>query len=132
MSSELFSERRLRTPEVELNYAEGPRNGPAFVVLHGGAGRWQYGERLLEALYQKYIAQGRIGGQVVLQHCTPEEQREIARLLGCSIGNSKSQLHKARNRLRHLMRKVKYSAAPTTKGGNGRPTSLTFDPLVVS
>jgi pimeloyl-ACP methyl ester carboxylesterase len=50
MSSELFSERRFRTPEVVLNYAEGPRNGPAFVVLHGGAGRWQYSERLLEAL----------------------------------------------------------------------------------
>jgi RNA polymerase sigma-70 factor, ECF subfamily len=60
------------------------------------------------------------------------EHNEIARLLGCSIGNSKSQLHKARKRLRHLLRKVKYGAARTTKGGNGRPASLTFDPLVIS
>jgi RNA polymerase sigma-70 factor (ECF subfamily) len=29
---------------------------------------------------------------------------EIAKILGCSIGNSKSQLHKARVRLRQLLR----------------------------
>lgn len=38
--------------------------------------------RLTEALYKKYIEYGRIGGQVVLQQCTSEEQREIARFLG--------------------------------------------------
>jgi RNA polymerase sigma-70 factor, ECF subfamily len=32
------------------------------------------------------------------------EHQEIARLIGCSIGNSKSQLHKARLRLRQLLR----------------------------
>ena len=31
------------------------------------------------------------------------EHREIAKFLGCSIGNSKSQLHKARQRMRELM-----------------------------
>jgi RNA polymerase sigma-70 factor (ECF subfamily) len=31
------------------------------------------------------------------------EHNEIARILGCSIGNSKSQLHKARMRLRDLV-----------------------------
>ena len=31
------------------------------------------------------------------------EHNEIAKLLGCSIGNSKSQLHKARMRLRDLV-----------------------------
>jgi RNA polymerase sigma-70 factor (ECF subfamily) len=38
------------------------------------------------------------------------EHNEIARLLGCSIGNSKSQLHKARVLLRRLLQ----------KGGRGR------------
>ena len=33
------------------------------------------------------------------------EHNEIARILGCSIGNSKSQLHKARASLRRLLRK---------------------------
>jgi uncharacterized protein (TIGR02679 family) len=37
--------------------------------------------RLLEAIYEKYIAQGRIAGQVVLHACTVEERREIARFL---------------------------------------------------
>jgi pimeloyl-ACP methyl ester carboxylesterase len=38
------------TGEVAINYAEGPRRGAAFVVLHGGAGRWQYGFELIEEL----------------------------------------------------------------------------------
>lgn len=37
--------------------------------------------RLLDALYEKYIAQGRVGGQVTLRGCTVEEKREIARFL---------------------------------------------------
>jgi len=35
------------------------------------------------------------------------EHNEIAQIFGCSIGNSKSQLHKARKRLRELLRRVK-------------------------
>ena len=36
--------------------------------------------------------------------------REIADLLGCSVGNAKSQLHKARTRLRQLLRREVGSA----------------------
>jgi RNA polymerase sigma-70 factor (ECF subfamily) len=36
------------------------------------------------------------------------EHKEVARILGCSVGNSKSQLHKARKRLRELLSKVEY------------------------
>ena len=32
------------------------------------------------------------------------EHNEIAKILGCSVGNSKSQLHKARKRLREVLR----------------------------
>jgi RNA polymerase sigma-70 factor (ECF subfamily) len=35
------------------------------------------------------------------------EHNEIAEIFGCSIGNSKSQVHKARKRLRELLRRVK-------------------------
>ena len=40
----------FETGEVAINYAEGPRQGSVFVVLHGGAARWQYGRELIEAL----------------------------------------------------------------------------------
>jgi pimeloyl-ACP methyl ester carboxylesterase len=43
-------ERRFSTGAVEINFAEGPDNGPPFVLLHGGAGRWQGGEALLHLL----------------------------------------------------------------------------------
>ncbi len=39
------------------------------------------------------------------------EHNEIATMLGCSVGNSKSQLHKARKRLRELLNEVRHYAA---------------------
>ena len=39
------------------------------------------------------------------------EHNEIASMLGCSVGNSKSQLHKARKRLRELLHKVRHYAS---------------------
>jgi RNA polymerase sigma-70 factor (ECF subfamily) len=39
------------------------------------------------------------------------EHNEIANILGCSVGNSKSQLHKARKRLRELLHKVRHYAS---------------------
>jgi RNA polymerase sigma-70 factor (ECF subfamily) len=38
------------------------------------------------------------------------EHHEIAEILGCSIGNSKSQLHKARMQLRNLLQAAPSSA----------------------
>jgi RNA polymerase sigma-70 factor (ECF subfamily) len=43
------------------------------------------------------------------------EHNEIARILGCSVGNSKSQLHKARMRLRELLPQALGNRAGTTK-----------------
>jgi RNA polymerase sigma-70 factor (ECF subfamily) len=40
----------------------------------------------------------------VLHDVVGREHEEIARLLGCSVGTSKSQLHKARMKLRTLLR----------------------------
>src|SRR5216110_289520 len=41
--------------------------------------------RLLEALYQKYITLGRIGGQVILKDTSFEERREIASFLNKAL-----------------------------------------------
>jgi pimeloyl-ACP methyl ester carboxylesterase len=40
----------FETDEVTLNYAEGQPHGPPFVVLHGGAARWQHGFRFVELM----------------------------------------------------------------------------------
>jgi RNA polymerase sigma-70 factor, ECF subfamily len=42
------------------------------------------------------------------------EHNEIASILGCSVGNSKSQLHKARKRLRELLHKVRHYASQSS------------------
>lgn len=44
------------------------------------------------------------------------EHNEIATMLGCSVGNSKSQLHKARKRLRELLHEVRHYAAHRLPG----------------
>lgn len=45
----------------------------------------------------------------VLHDIEGHEHEEIARMLGCSVGTSKSQLHKARMKLRGLLRQQKRS-----------------------
>jgi RNA polymerase sigma-70 factor (ECF subfamily) len=45
----------------------------------------------------------------ILHDVEGHEHEEIARLLGCSVGTSKSQLHKARMKLRGLLRQQKHS-----------------------
>ena len=44
------------------------------------------------------------------------EHREVAQICGYSAGNSKSQLHKARQRLRTLLRETKYSTMAESRG----------------
>jgi RNA polymerase sigma-70 factor (ECF subfamily) len=46
----------------------------------------------------------------VLHDVEGHEHEEIARLLGCSVGTSKSQLHKARMKLRGLLKKTRLRA----------------------
>lgn len=58
--------------------------------------------RAMEELPQGYR-------QILLLHeVTGYDHREIAGLLGCSIGNSKSQLHRAKARMRDLLRAPAY------------------------
>jgi pimeloyl-ACP methyl ester carboxylesterase len=69
-------EARFNTGQVEINYAEGPPNGRPFVVLHGGAARWQHGEELVRTLssdwhvfapdFRGHGRSGRVAGAYIL------------------------------------------------------------------
>src|SRR6266568_5637966 len=48
------------------------------------------------------------------------EHQEIAELLDCSVGNSKSQLHKAKLRIRELLVREQETRATNPAGGLGR------------
>ncbi len=43
----MFHEKSFYTGTINLNYAEGPDNGPPLVWLHGGSGRWQMYKNVL-------------------------------------------------------------------------------------
>ena len=52
------------------------------------------------------------------------EHNEIAEILACSVGNSKSQVHKARKRLREVLRKVDRHNARTGNLTRQRPLAI--------
>lgn len=47
-------EQRFDTGELELNYAEGPANGPPLVLLHGGGGSWRSLDPIIPALSARW------------------------------------------------------------------------------
>jgi RNA polymerase sigma-70 factor, ECF subfamily len=83
---------------LEPQQEDGPRKdiGTRDNVLAGSIDRVNL-ERCIESLPPGY----RI--IFVLHDVEGYEHNEIAGMLGCSVGNSKSQLHKARMRLRELL-----------------------------
>lgn len=56
------------------------------------------------------------------------EHQEIAGMMGCSVGNSKSQLHKARMKLRDLLQKKR---PPANEGGNNEVPNVLEEPRAV-
>ena len=97
--------RKKGLPQVSLEQTLEPQHegeapkefGARDDVLHGSIDRITL-ESALEGLPPGY----RI--IFVLHDIEGYEHNEIAEMLGCSIGNSKSQLHKARMKLRTLLR----------------------------
>jgi RNA polymerase sigma-70 factor, ECF subfamily len=65
-------------------------------------------ERALDQLPQGYKA------MFILHDVEGYEHTEIAKLMGCSVGNSKSQLHKARLRIRKLLQHPSRGPQPDT------------------
>ena len=97
--------RRKSLPETPLeeftepNQEDGPKReiGTRDQALAGSIDRVNL-ERAIERLPPGYRT------IFVLHDMEGYEHNEIAAMMGCSIGNSKSQLHKARMKLRDLLR----------------------------
>ena len=110
----LMQLRKKGLPQVSLEETlepqqeDGPRRdiGARDNVLAGSIDRVNL-ERAIETLPPGY----RI--IFVLHDVEGYEHNEIAEMMGCSIGNSKSQLHKARMKLRDLLKR-----RPTEKAAN--------------
>ena len=101
----LMKLRKKRMPETSLEETTepdeesgGPRRdfGAPDLQLSGSVDRVNL-QRAVEQLPPGYRA------IFVLHDVQGYEHNEIAEIMGCSIGNSKSQLHKARMRLRELL-----------------------------
>jgi RNA polymerase sigma-70 factor, ECF subfamily len=56
----------------------------------------------------------------VLHDVEGYEHNEIAQIMNCSVGNSKSQLHKARLKLREALRQERFAAEAHTATDKGR------------
>jgi RNA polymerase sigma-70 factor (ECF subfamily) len=100
----LMQLRKKSLPVVSLeDSAEGEEDAPkrdfgaADAELEGSIDRMRL-ENAIAALPPGYRT------IFVLHDVEGYEHNEIASLIGCSIGNSKSQLHKARMRLRELLK----------------------------
>jgi RNA polymerase sigma-70 factor, ECF subfamily len=108
--------RKKGLPEVSLQETlepteeDGPKKdiGALDQVLAGSIDRVNL-ERAIESLPPGY----RI--IFVLHDIEGYEHNEIAEMMGCSIGNSKSQLHKARMKLRDLLKFTRAERAATKR-----------------
>ena len=89
------------TRNDEENSAPKPEIGGADLRLTGMFDRINL-QAAIEQLPEGYKA------MFILHDVHGYEHNEIAQILGCSVGNSKSQLHKARKRLRELLHDVQH------------------------
>ena len=88
--------------------SRGREFGTADMVLTGSVDRVTL-ERAIQALPNGYRL------IFLLHDVEGYEHKEIAGIVGCSVGNSKSQLHKARMKLRDLLQMERSSASRTPK-----------------
>ncbi len=113
--------RRKGLPEVSLEETmqpmqdDGPKRdiGERDKNLVGSLDRVNL-ERAIESLPPGYRT------IFVLHDMEGYEHNEIASMMGCSIGNSKSQLHKARMKLRDLLREPPLERAARKEAEHGR------------
>lgn len=83
----MFVESPLRTPDVQLNIASGPANGPPLLLLHGVVRRWTDFVPLLPALVPRWHVQAidarghGLSGRVPGRYAVSDYVRDVAALL---------------------------------------------------
>jgi len=109
----LMRRRRKRHPEVSLDATSEPDDSDAKPMIDPGAPDLHLSGVLDRVNLDKALQRLPEGYRemFILHDVEGYEHNEIAGLLGCSVGNSKSQLFKARVRLRQLLREVLRSRA---------------------
>ncbi len=122
VNTALMHFRRQPVPKVTLEDASTEREGSRREIgrrddrLHFSLDRIAL-TRALEALpsgYRKIFELHEIGGY---------GHREIAKILRCSVGNSKSQLHKAKQRIRECLVSRRYFTRQMRKSLKEQPTA---------
>jgi len=112
--------RKKRVPQVSLEEILEPREdgrsrdlGARDTHLEGSIDRFVL-EKSIDSLAPGYRS------AIVLHDIEGFQHKEIAAMMGCSAGNSKSQLHKARTKLRNLLQCNK---SEKTEGRSARKKS---------
>jgi RNA polymerase sigma-70 factor (ECF subfamily) len=105
-----LSHRSRRPPPAEADGAEQAAAQPDVEPAHGDA--------VLRARIERALAKLPTGYRtvIVLHDVEGLEHEEVASILGCHVGTSKSQLHKARARLRDLLAADGITAAALQTG----------------
>ena len=77
-----------------------------------------HGDAVLRARIERALARLPVGYRtvIVLHDIEGLEHEEVAQILGCHVGTSKSQLHKARARLREMLAADGITAAALETG----------------
>jgi RNA polymerase sigma-70 factor, ECF subfamily len=101
----LMSFRKRKCTQVSIDSSSTSCEGDASAPIEIGEEDVTLAETINRMSLQKALNQLPDGYKqmFILHDVEGYEHNEIARILGCSIGNSKSQLHKARQRLRELL-----------------------------
>jgi RNA polymerase sigma-70 factor, ECF subfamily len=114
--------RKKRVPEVSLESQTDPDEDSGVPPREIGEPDLRLSGALDRMNLERAIAQLPAGYKemFILHDIEGYDHGEIARIAGCSVGNSKSQLHKARTRLRKLLREtLREKARRTRKGAKG-------------
>jgi RNA polymerase sigma-70 factor (ECF subfamily) len=124
--------RKKRIPETSLDSIASPEEEPSTLPREFGSPDLRLNGVIDRITLQAAIKQLAPGyrAMFILHDIQGYGHHEIARIFGCSLGNSKSQLHKARLRLRELL--LEACCGRTRQKNKSTANRLAIDHLVFS